>query len=397
MHKIYRLRGLGCVRVGESIWFSHHFFNALIELNKSSGQIKSIEKFPVHDIRETWLYTTVCCSKDKLIFIPGTSDKIAVYDIKIKKFIFVGLDQDLVGNDVLYFWNAYRHGQYIYMLPRKAKCIVRYNIRENTVKYLHTSLDAVVLASPEMDACFAEQFEVLDEKIYMPFVELSAVAVFDLKKEKMSIKYLDIENGCSTIIYFDEYFYMTSSTQPIIYQWNTQTDKIKKYDVFPEKFRRIGCDSFELLFISAVNIGKKIYFFPFHSNMIISLDVEKETIETEKIYKETEKTPIVYYAKKIEDKRCVLITNREGVSYWDYGTGGIERSSYFEQDDLYNKRIISDYLLRNTYFDGCVEEENMLKGYLDVLENSYKMEQYKQKYEYGKLILDHFFDYDGGM
>ena len=259
MNRLYKLRSLGYAEVNGEIWFPNRYFNALVKVNKTSGEVHLVNKFPNYDIRQRGLYTSVCYVGGKLVFIPGQSNEILSYDVKTEEYVSVELDIQKVGKDKWYFWNAYVYHQYVYMLPRKSKCIVRYDILENSVKYLENALNKIISSFSEGTPCFVGQFEIVEGKIYMPFEKINAVAIFNLESEEIDIKYLDIENGCSTINYVEGNFYMASCDFPIIYKWNKGENTIKKFDAFPEKFEILeGFPTGIIIFGGVCRRGRKL-------------------------------------------------------------------------------------------------------------------------------------------
>ena len=192
MDTLYKLRCLGYVEIEDSIWFANLYFNALIKLNKATGQIERMEKFPNYGVYEYFLYSTVYYVDGFLVFIPNNSEEIAAYHVETRKFISTALDHNYVGRKKTYFVNACVHRHYVYMFPTGSQCIVRYDVQNHTVKYLENSLSALIRTMPDTWYCFYQQFDEIDKRIYLPFLELNAVAVFDIQNESVEIRYLDI-------------------------------------------------------------------------------------------------------------------------------------------------------------------------------------------------------------
>ena len=62
MNRLYKLRSLGYAEVNGEIWFPNRYFNALVKVNKTSGEVHLVNKFPNYDIgmlcgRKTCIYT----------------------------------------------------------------------------------------------------------------------------------------------------------------------------------------------------------------------------------------------------------------------------------------------------------------------------------------------------
>lgn len=385
VNKLYKLRSFGYVVIDNDIWFLNCYFNALIKINKLSGKIEVIEKTPGYNVREKRLYRMVCYVDGKLIFVPGRSERVVSYDIGTGEFSSCYLDVDKVGERKPYFWNAYVYYNYVYMFPRKAKCIIKYDIVKNTIKYLENSLNKVPDFLSEESACFVKQFEIIEEKIYIPFERLNAVAVFDIGNENLDIKYLNIKEGCSTINYVDGYFYLASCTSPVLYRWDVETGRVWTYD-FPEEFQAGRSP----MFFEAIKMEDRLIFFPFHCDIIISFDINAKrfTIEQRNLEMEENDAGVTYFIEKNKGQNHSFLADVNGLCSINYEGGKLKISPYFCQDDLYNKKQINKFLLKNSYFDAYFEGEVTLEEYVEVLENADNKLVFEKESLYGKLIFD---------
>ena len=364
MNNWYDLKYFGYVEEEDDIWFFALQFNALVKMNKLSGKIRFMIKFPEYNICEFWLYTSVCKIGEQLIFTPHRSKKIAIYNTKSGEFSSIDLSIEQVGIREYYFMNAFAYHNYVYMFPVDARCIVRYNVMNKSIKYIDGNLEKVLSVLPKGAKCFIQQYETLDDKVYIPFAELNAVAIFDLREENLHIKYLDIEGGCTTINYFEGYFYLAARSINKIYRWDNKTGEVVIYNSFPKKF--VGGD---YLFSCACIIGKKIIYLPLQSNMIISFDTKSGRLtEERRIFNVNNKIWMAYFIRTDSGKTTGMLEHEENLCLFNYKRGKLQLHPYFMQDNLYNRKKISNYILKNMYCDyTIVENKGMLEDYINLL------------------------------
>lgn len=375
---LYKLRSFGYVEIDDEIWFPNLNFNALMKINKLTGRLEIVDKFPNYGVWQGWLYSTVCHVNGYLVFVPNESEEVVTYHIETRKFISTPLDHDFIGRKKTYFVNAYVYKHYVYMFPMGAECIVRYDSIKHTIKYLENDLSILIRSKPQTFYCFYQQFELIDQKIYFPFLELNAVAIFDLDDESVEIKYLDITGGCSTIKYTRDRFYLSSWESRAIYSWDYQTGDIKTYQGVPEGFAE------EQKLLYACDVGDALVFFPAQGSMIISFSPKSGEIHTVQEIQNFDKEPIeTYFVEENEKKEHVLIltADREFISSCTCIEKSVEVKPYCQFDNSYNKKQIDDFLF---FEDGKLLEEYIA----EVLENCENAVQIEVSCNYGKKIFD---------
>ncbi len=382
MNAPYKLRCLGYVEYNHEIWLSNLYFNALMKIDTESGKLQIIDKFPHYEVWREWLYATVCRVHDRLFFIPFESEEIVSYDMKTGKFTSYALDLRRIGNKGHYYISAYVHKEYLYMFPIGAKCIVRLDTRQNSVRYLEIRQNKRLDA--EKMEYFGEQYAVVEGKIYIPFLELNAVAIFDLDKEYLDIKYLNINGGCSTINYESGYFYMASLKKGEIYRWNEKTGEIKVYNQFPQGF--VGG---EFVFSCAYVMNKKVFFLPLQSNMIISFDIKSEKIYMErKMLEFNGEEWKVFSIHNSLDKIYTVIAEKEYPCQLDCEAKELKVIPFFQYNNQHNKEVISRYLLKNMYSDYKTESKNELNNYIEIMLYNDMLKKDKRKFNFGKTIFN---------
>lgn len=373
---LYKLRSFGYAEIDDEIWFPNLNFNALMKINKLTGRLEIVDKFPNYGVWQGWLYSTVCHVNGQLVFVPSWSEEIVAYHIETQKFVSTPLDNKFIGEKKYYFGSAYVYKQYVYMFPTGAKCMVRYDAEKQTITYLENNVSALIRAIPETLSCFYQQFEVIDQKIYIPFLELNAVVIFDLKDESTEIKYLDIEGGCSTINYLNEYFYLTSFRSPKIYRWNDKTGKVQTYQSFPDEFKG------EKLFIGACKTEDSLIFFPGRSNMIISFSVLSGKIHEVQRFSDPDcESVVTYFVQEDGTEYTMLTAEMDAISSFTYEENSLKLKPYCQRDKVYNKKQIDQFFMGE-------DKKDLEKYIVDILEHSGDVMRQKHKTNCGKRIFE---------
>lgn len=383
METLYKLRSLGYVEIGNDIWFPNLYFNALIKINKLTGRIELIEKFPNYEVGETWLYAAACLVNEYLVFTPFRSEEIVSYNIRTKEFVSVPLNLSRIGKQERYFAGTYVYGNYVYMFPVEANCMIRFDAGHNVIQYLDVGLSNALRDFHRKEECFIYQYAVAEDRIYIPFANMNAIAVFDPQKEGLDIRYMDIMGGCSGISCYEGYFYMASWKSCKIYRWDSKSGEVKQYDNFPEDFI-----AGEYKFVSACAMGKRIFFFPLQGNMIVSFDTE-----TGELYKEQRISNLyhevwdTFFSKRAGGKIVCEIAGEKDICVLDNTKGKLRIEPFFRQNDLYNEKVIDDFLfVNNQYFNGILEYENIFGKYIETVVNSSRQWKGKETGIYGEKI-----------
>lgn len=364
------------MEIDDEIWFPNLNFNALMKINKLTGRLEIVDKFPSYGFLERHLYSTVCHVNGQLVFVPSCSEEIVSYHLETQKFISTPLDNEFIGEKKYYFGNAYVYKQYVYMFPTGAKCIVRYDVVKQTVTYLENDVSTFIREIPETLSCFYQQFEVIDQRVYIPFLEVNAVAIFDLKDESAEIKYLNIEGGCSTINYINGYFYLASFRSPKIYRWNDKTGEIQAYQSFPDGFEG------EKLFIGAYRAKDSLIFFPGRSNMIILFSVLSGKIrEVQRFSNPDCESVVTYFVQKNEIEHTMLTAEMDAINCFAYEEHSLKMKPYCQIDKAYNKKQIDKFLMWG-------EKKDLEKYIMNILENGGAVRWREHKANCGKKIFE---------
>lgn len=384
MNNLYKLRCLDFVEKDEDIWFPNLNFNALIKINKESGKIQIIDKFPNYKVQEGWLYIAVYMFEQKLVFVPNSSREIVSYDMKTGKFISVPLNLDIVGRMGGYFLSAYAYKNFVYMFPAWTKYIVRFDVVNNAITYLDLGLSIALKRLPEVSVCFIKEFEIIGHKIYIPFAMLNAIAIFDLEREQLEIKYLNIIGGCSTIKYLEGCFYLASTKENKIYRWNEKKNEIIIYDDFPLEFI-----SKNYVFSCSYFIANKIFFMPLESNMITSLNLQTGEVGCERKIVNVNREPWnTYFVKRENDKIISMTADTSKLCLLEYENEKLRYIPYYNHNDAFIERKINDFLVKKKSFYLREENKESLEKYILYLKNSNISIEDNETKKYGKFIYE---------
>lgn len=390
MNMRYKLRCLGYAEVGDDIWFASLYFNGLMKLNTVSGKLEAIHKFPHYDIDQGWLYSTVRYLNGYLICVPNNSGEIVSYHLKSGRFVSISLDERRIGAKKTYFVSACVYQNYVYMFPTGALCIVRYDVTDHTVKYLENPVSDLLAALPDTSYGFYQQFEMIDKKIYLPFLDVNAIAVFDLEDESVHIRYLNIEGGCSTINYVNGNFYLASWKRPEIYCWNEKTEEIKTYQSFPKDF------SGERTFFHACYADGALLFFPEISNMVVSFSMETGRIREEKRIENSDREPLMtFLIQQSEKGYCTLITDSEFVNSIAYADSRLNLIPQWRVDYTHNKAVVDRYFFRYGGYRSYSETIDTFEEYMEIVSVVNESGGINRKKRYGEIIFKEVKDCNG--
>ncbi|MDR1687117.1 MAG: hypothetical protein LBS21_00710 [Clostridiales bacterium] len=138
---------------GENYWFANRWYNALIKMNRKSGETQYIGTFPGEAIFQTDLYFGCLYFNGKVYFGPQNAKNIAIYDIEKSQFKTMELraleelncQLDRVENNTPRFMFVISDDdKYIYLSPtRSYPAIIRINIQSQEAEYITDYLRAI--------------------------------------------------------------------------------------------------------------------------------------------------------------------------------------------------------------------------------------------------------------
>lgn len=361
MGKLYDLRCYGFVEIEDSVFFSNLYFNGIVELNKVTGRIHNLYRFKEYGVRTSYLYSTVCRVDNCLVFVPNRSDKIAVFDLTTLEISYFQLDSEKIGRKHPYFRGAYEYRDFVYMFPSKASYIVKFEVKSGVVKYIQivenkTSDDMVL---------FRQEYEIIRDKVYIPFAQKGSVCIFDLLTDTFRIVDLGIKQGFSTINYANGTIWMSLWEEFGIIEWDEESGMIKEYRDFPEKIEK-G----EYTFSYSEVIGNQIIYFPQQCNMIVSLDIlTRKTSCVSILDNWKDSTLMTFCGMKSSQGLYVVVSDEAAVlSVMVDKDGEVCIKPCFGGSDDFNKIMIKKYLIAEQgYF--YMEPYQDLRTFLNMIEH----------------------------
>mgnify|MGYP002511448947 CR=1 FL=1 len=89
-----------CVEVNGYLWFPIVDFNGLAKMNLVSGGIEYVGQFPEEPYSGVRLYTSMLLDGKKIIFIPGSAERISIFDTENNAFQTIELPDDIKALDL---------------------------------------------------------------------------------------------------------------------------------------------------------------------------------------------------------------------------------------------------------------------------------------------------------
>ena len=356
MNRNFKLRSYGYIALENKIWFPNLYFNGLVEIDKLTGKIDHIYRFPGYNVRTSFLYSTVCQVDDELILIPNKSSKIAVFHMKTKEISYYELDEKKIGKDQPYFRNAYTYNNVVYMFPSKARFIVKFDVILHTIHYI--ALD--IQEDESRQVHFRQEFEVVGNKVYLRFAEKNSIYIFDLESEKGKTIWLEAGHGYSTINYVNDSFWLAAWETLEFYNWNEKSGKVKVYNCFPAAIQK-G----KYTFAYAGVIESQIIYFPQQCNMIVSLNILTGEIKCIKeVSSWNEEQLITFYGKKEVNGINVMLSGENNILNFQYSNNNYLIRPYFELNKEFNDFMIKTYMIDEQgyyFFEPYLDLEGFLK------------------------------------
>lgn len=362
----YKTRCNGFARIADNIWFSECKFNALICMGISDGKIKKILKIPNHVINRQNLFSEIFVINKSIILIPLSGNEIVSYNIDKDSFSCVSIKKNIEVPSISKYRAAYQHEHEIITFPNKGDKIIIYNHREGKVLTIDIKNSFLDELYPDRKIQFRPQFEVWNGTLYIPFAEAGAILKMDLVTKQTEIKMVKGLSGCDTINYYNGLFYLAAWNEKKIYAIDTDFQIVKEYTDYPKE---LTAD--EHIFAYSLLMENKIVYFPQACNMIVSFDLEDESIKEEvRINSSSVDFSKTYIAKMIDNKIISLMTEDSWLSSFSINKGILQKKQYCAWDNVYNSRIIEQYLIENGYFNNSYENNEIgLNIFIDQLNN----------------------------
>lgn len=361
MNKLYEIKCYGFIEIEDRIFFPNLYFNGIVELNKITGKIQNLYRFTEYGIRTSYLYSTVCRVGNCLVFVPNRSDKIAIFDSVSLEISYFQLDNEKLGKEQPYFRNVCEYNNFVYMLPSKASCIVKFDVKSGAVSYIPIEVNIISIDR----VLFRQEYEIIGNKVYIPFAEKGSVCIFDLTTDAFRVADLGIKQGFSTINYAAGRIWLSLWEEFGIIEWNEESGIIREYRDFPEKIEK-G----KYTFAYSEVINNQIIYFPQQCNMIISLNILTEKISCVRMLDSWKDSALLTLGgrKNTQGFNVVVSYEKDILSVTEAEDGGICIKPYFEVRDDFNKLMIKKYITSEQgYF--FMEPYQNLQTFLNMVEH----------------------------
>ncbi len=356
MKSIYNFRYGSYLEIEDKIWFFNQNFNGLVSVGKCDGKIINIYRDPRTVIQGRFLYSSIAYYEHNIILIPLVCSSIAIFDMNKEEFSYIELDRALFTDGNVRFIGYCQVGKYIYMFPGNMSALVKLNSETMEIQYINKGIEKQIRNSA--GCVFRNQFEIVDNKIYMPFLSSSGIAVYDMETDCFEVKLEKQLRNCSTISYKDGLFYIGSWNEKRLYIWDENSGLTKKVDI------DIALDS-EYTFNASHIDNDKLFLVPYHADEMVLYDIKKGTYALYHYDVDLKELNTSYLVKKDNGTMCLAGTN----TIWEISMSNedMQLIPYVEMDEEYNRHTIARYFLDSKMFSNIIEKERKLEDLIDVI------------------------------
>lgn len=361
MNKLFELKCYGFTEMEERVFFPNLYFNGIVELNKITGKIQNLYRFMEYGVRTSYLYSTVCKVDNCFVFVPNCSDKIAIFDLETLESTYIQLDNEKLGKNRPYFRSACEYNNFVYMFPSKSSYIIKFDVKSGIVSYIQIETNRI----SNDRVLFRQEYEIIRDKVYIPFAEKGNMCIFDLTTDTFKIVDLGIKKGFSTINYAKGRIWMSLWEEFGIIEWNEESGTIKEYRDFPEKIEK-GKYTFSYSEV----INNQIVYFPQQCNMIISLNVLTGKISCIRTLDNWEDNALLTFGgRKNEQGFYVVVSYEKDILFvTETEDEKICIRPYFQVNDDFNKSMIKKYITSEQGY--CfMEPYQDLQTFLNMVKN----------------------------
>lgn len=348
-----------------TIWLSFLDKNGFCEIDKETKECKKIVSFENQAVYKEGLYTGIVKVSNKIINIPYTANKIAIYDLRKHKMSYIELCNIDNGSKTYYgnlvkFDGYFTYEEDVYLLGLYYAAIVKINVKTLKVTYITEWVDKIEKQVKEWDGreYFSDGVVFEGTKALIPCKCCNVLLELDLKTLKSkSIVVNAALNGIDGILSDGKHI------------WIVGSDGYKNKLICWDKRDNSVIEEF---FISSTveGIVTKSFYAPIYSNF--------------KIYLIPLWEPHVYEFDLKNKKMCInkdfekVLNSRKNISY-SYGNITkpqlIDNKIYFitTHDFMWHEYDLKERRMVN-YFVTLPENSNILEVYFESLFQSMKSE-----------------------
>lgn len=207
------------------IWYCAHNFNGLFSMDLKTNIITFHGCFPEENYSSQRLYLSMKLVGNKIFFAPLYAKSVAVFDIKSNQFYNFKLDEQKMNCKfgMPLFIKIEQYKNYLFMLPKFSKAILRFNLNNNNIDYITEWSKQVDDKIFNEEGYFRKQALLQGDKIIVPFCNANAVMEFNCNTMRCYIYELGTENrGYSGICFDGEKYWLSSKNYDCLTSWDME-------------------------------------------------------------------------------------------------------------------------------------------------------------------------------
>lgn len=276
----------------DKFYFFSACYNALFELNLSSGDTAYLGSVPGEEMVEPDLYSHMISCDDDLWLIPNHAKEIARYSRKEKCFVKYPLSENPTSQAQKIYY-AYLQKPWIYMISWDYKKMYRFSVEEGLCIEESLELDGAedILGICRRDARL--NMQMADGKLYGCICDSNRILEWNPDNRCIRIYTIGNEtNKYSQIIYDGVYFWLIPYAEGNIVRWDKRYGEIREISDYPSEFYAV------YRFSAAVCQGAYLWVFPAWGK--ISFKIHRDTMKIEET-RESEMPYAVFAVQSLKD------------------------------------------------------------------------------------------------
>ena len=255
----------------DSLWCTAYgiYANTLIKIDKKTMDIEML-MMPYDSIKKDRLFCKILKINDCVYLIPENSDFIAIYNVDEEKWTKIDITEE--GVDGWYYSDAIEVSGFVYLMPNKAKKIIKINCNNFDVEFFQlNSFDCfsfLEVFDRRYEFCGGGALANIRSYIYIYSRLYNCFLKYDTENNTLDvIRKLDKENFSYACVFYNDCFWMfTMSGHNRIIKYDIKNDELIYFDNLPSMaYNRAP-------FHKGTSIDEKIIFVPGLAENVIEID-----------------------------------------------------------------------------------------------------------------------------
>lgn len=357
-----------CIK-GEDIWFIQYRSNKLVQMDRNTYEVTRIVTIPGEPpYRERGHNYYVIDCGDSFRVLLGNSWQNYEYEIEtaaIRAYSFEIQDFKFCSGPII------GKNHQLFMFPFRSNDLLEYDCYTNVIQKRKLGKEKINAAR-----CYEED----GSKIYVADYNSSIVHQYDLADQScFAIRMGEDEDKYWGVKKVGKYLVTLHLHKREIVLWNQETGKTTKLTEFPENYTCRKGDAY----INMFEKNKMLYIFPYFSNMILKVDVEKKVVEQafKEIYydadydenSESFSSEMYLCAVQDQDRVYAYAVYEKCWDVFDLGTETLQSRTSFGIEEEKYKRELGCILDSNVYEESFCEGEKpvicTLENYIRNIQN----------------------------